>query len=199
MNVTELQEFNSRLEREFGDRYRLRWSPRREEYHLEQKVGVSEADAPLRLTEGDDTLERARAGYFFIMAIRPGDRAPCPGVDFWTGERCTATLRVPIKVSAEVTCEKCLERGRKGRYGMAYFPLGDDLIQWIRSIDFSLGHNKEWVGEMDAANQKLLRIKDNDVLNEVDAISSDLRKTIGAIEQVGYGGSIIRPIGNTSY
>jgi len=193
--------FTRQLQREFDGRYRLRWSKKRQEWHLEQKVGVGAADLPFRLDEEDDSLVRAKDGYFFVMAIRPGDRGPCPGVDYSTNPPtpCGATLKVPIKETAEVKCERCELAGRDPYFPLAYFPLDDTLIQHIRHIDFALGHNEHIARMQDNVNEMLMATNKKDALNEIDDVSYDVRKLIAGIEQVGYGGSIIRRVGNTSY
>jgi hypothetical protein len=194
-------DFARRLRDEFGGRYRMRWSVKRNEWHLEQQVGVGAADPPFRVDEGDDSLIRAKEGFAFVMAIRTGTRMPCP-TEFgpkWDRQECGFEMKVPIMETREAVCEKCRAEGRDGRHAVAYYPLSDALIQHIRHIDFALGHNEDLKKMMDDRNQLLMDTKRKDTLNDIDAISSEVRKTFGAIEQIGYGPSIIRPVGNTSY
>src|SRR5574343_1629107 len=109
--------FTARLEREFGGRLRIRWSTQRGEWHIEQKV--ARAHLPqYYLYENDDAGIRQRDGYDYLLAIREGDRMPCP--------RCGHTVKVPVMVTGEARCDRCGKR-----YGAAYFPLeGDALIQY---------------------------------------------------------------------
>lgn len=193
--------FAKQLEREFDGRYRLRWSLKNREWHLEQRVGHGLADAPIRIDSGADDLIRAREGYAFVMAIRPGDRMPCPspirlGPFGETLETCGFELKVPVMETRETVCPKCRLEGRDGRHAAAYYPLNDRLIEHIRSIDYYLGHADHIAEFQDAANKARLETARLDELNAIDAVSLDVRKTFAGIEQVGYGGSIIRPVGD---
>jgi len=186
--------FARQLQREFDGRYRLRWSHKFGEWNLEQKVGLGMADAPFRLDPEDDSLIRAKDGYWFVMAIRTGETMPCPVIiDRQTKARCGAEVKVPVMETREAVCLRCQLAGRDGRTAAAYWPLSDALIQHIRRIDAVLGHNEDMKKLHDEKNQRMLFIVEKDALNEIDAVSYDLRKTIGGIEQVGYGKSIIRP------
>lgn len=199
------ESFTNALRIEFDGRYRLRWSNKFQEFHLEQKVGQGIADPPVYINSEDDDAIRARDGYWFVMAIRPGAKAPCPviiekpvrdqeGRILHPEKRCGATVDVPIMQTAEAVCPVCRKAGRDGRSAMAYWPLNDSLIQYIRRIDAVLGHQENLKDELDARNDALIASMQRDALNEIDAISYDIRKTLGGIEQVGYGRSIIRPV-----
>lgn len=179
--------FQDRLKREFDGRYRIRWSPSTRQFHLEQKVEVGLADPPFSVDEGDDSLVRARDGYVLVMALQPSERMPCP--------RCGHTLPVPIQETAETSCEPCQMKGFDGRWAAAYFPFNDSLIQHLRRIDAFLTYHENLAREADEHNAKLQETATRDGLNELDAISYDVRKTFGGVEQIGYGGSIIRPAG----
>lgn len=194
-------EFARRLQREFDGRYRLRWSDRAHEWHLEQRVGHGAADVPIRDDSTADDVIRARDGYAFVMAIRSGDRMPCPGVvrvdpaDGRTVKTCGFELKVPVMETRETVCPKCRAAGRDGRVAAAYFPLNDRLITHIRGIDAFLGHREDIAAVQDARNKAILDGIQRDGLNAIDAVSLDVRKSFAGIEQVGYGGSIIRPAG----
>ena len=169
-----------RIEREFEGRYRLRWSPRKGEWHLEQKCGRA-ADPPCHISEGDDTLIRARDGYWFVLAIRPGDRMPCPG--------CGQTIKVPVLEFGEATCEWCQRHGKDGRYPAAYFPLDSDrLLEHIRRLDKIRGDHRVIIQMVEEANDLRNKRFMNDKLNEVDAISEDQYKRLFNIPSVGYTG-----------
>lgn len=191
------ERFAAQLRSEFNGRYRLRWSHKFQEWNLEQKVGLGEADPPFRIDAEDDSMIRAKDGYWFVMAIRPGTTMPCP---ILTGEgkdkRCGATVPVPVMETAEAVCIRCQLQGRDGRTAAAYWPLNDALIQHIRRIDAVLGHNEDLKRIHDEKNKNLMDTAQRDALNDIDDVSYDLRKTLGGIEQIGYGGSIIRPVGD---
>lgn len=130
-------EFEIEFERELHGRFRLRWSDKRHEYHVEQRLGPSNPHIPppiYRTPEGTDSYDtfsdewiRARDGYMFTMAIRPGTKMPCPV--------CGADVDVPQMVTAESHCPMCRKMGRDGRYVAAYYPLNHVLIEHVRSLD----------------------------------------------------------------
>lgn len=118
--------FLDALDRDFGGRLRLRWSPSRGEWHIEQRTGRGKI-LPRYVSERDDELIRARDGYDFVMAIRPGDRMPCP-VD-------GATMKVPVMEFREALCPTCRRAGRDGRFRASFWPLSESLLTHLRRID----------------------------------------------------------------
>lgn len=124
--------FARELNEAFGGRFRLRWSNKREEFHVEQRVSNGRVLEPPTDDNGDwDTYDddyiRARDGFKYVMAVRDGDRMPCP--------ICNATLSVPIMETREVVCVRCRLSGRDGRVAAAYYPLNHVLIEHLRYID----------------------------------------------------------------
>jgi ribosomal protein L37AE/L43A len=133
MHISE--DFQERLQSRFDGRYRVRWSPSRHEFHLEQKVarGLAEGFVPIvsksaedrRLHE--DERIRARDGFMLTMIITAGDRMPC--------EHCGSELQVPLFASGVVTCQFCAMRGKGVHYTVGYFPLNDVLLEHLEKID----------------------------------------------------------------
>lgn len=136
-------DFQADLDEMFHGRFRLRWSDKRGEFHLEQKVGTGQVllpppidpEVPDRFDTYSDEWVRARDGYFYVMSIRTGDRMPCPV--------CGLTVSVPLMETRESHCFNCQLHGRDGRYFAAYYPLNHILLQHIRDIDpyFDTAHN----------------------------------------------------------
>lgn len=125
-------QFEHELQNAFHGKFRLRWSDKRQEFHLEQKVFTGQVIPPPVDNDNnfdtyDDSYIRAKEGYFLVMVIRTGDRMPCPV--------CGATLSVPVMETREVKCQRCLEHGLDARYIAAYYPLNHVLIDHIRDID----------------------------------------------------------------
>lgn len=128
-------EFQRELDDTFHGRYRLRWSDKRHEFHLEQKVATGQVmepppidpESPDHFDTYSDEWIRARDGYFYVMTIRNGDRMPCPV--------CGLIVKVPVMETREGHCESCKAHGRDGRYLAAYYPLNHILIQHLRDID----------------------------------------------------------------
>jgi hypothetical protein len=126
--------FTDQLSSQFHNRFRLRWSDKRQEFHLEQKVFTGQVMEPPPIdpesghfdTYSDEWI-RARDGYFYVMTIRAGDRMPCP--------ICHSTLKVPVMETREMWCDECRKRGNDGRYVAAFYPLGEVLLDHLRDID----------------------------------------------------------------
>lgn len=179
-------QFLARLREEFRDRLRIRWADTQGEWHLEQKVGRGIFDPPLpshKIAPHQRELqyekrERARDGYAFVMAIRPGDRMPCPA--------CGLTMHVPVMELTEAKCGWCLEHGRDTRLMACYFPLGEVLIDHLKKIDPERDGIRRQRDEADLANARKLA-------REERAADSELRDSLfdAAVDQIpkwGYTG-----------
>jgi hypothetical protein len=172
-------DFARRLQDEFNGRLRVRWSVARQEWHIEQRVGRA-ALPPFRISEIDDRLIRYRDGYAFVMAIRPGDRMPCP--------TCHLTVKVPVLKTGEAVCSHCQFKGRDGRYKAAYFPLNDILLEHLRKIDPERGGIERVTAEADQALVQRERSIERNTKNQIEAgIKEDIRRVL-QIPQVGYTG-----------
>jgi hypothetical protein len=175
------KDFTRRLDEVFAGRLRIRWSLRNGEWHIEQKVGRA-AHPPYRIAEEDDSLIRARDGYAFVMAIRPGDRMPCP-ID-------GLTLKVPVLHTAEVRCDYCRMKGREGRFKAAYYPLGENLIDHLKRIDPERNGHRELVDASDHANKVMLAAKERELSNTIEASTKDHFTSLVGIQSCGYTGKV---------
>lgn len=177
-----ITEFQRRLDREFGGRLRIRWSAPRQEYHIEQRVGRAVLP-PLRPHHPDeDAFVRARDGYDFLMAIRPGDRLPCP--------TCHRQLKVAALEFRETTCPHCKEAGRDGRIAACYFPLSEILLDELRARDPLRGGPERMRAMMDAANERLQQARDREFRNYNEDVVKDNFDTLFSIQKVGYTGRV---------
>ncbi len=170
-------DFVEKLARDFGGRLRVRWSHQRSEYVIEEKVGRA-ALPPFRFAEIDDNYIRARDGYGFVLAVRPGDRMACP--------QCHLSIKVPVREFREVACEHCTWKGREARYQVCYWPLGDSLLEHLRKIDPLRDGPKRMADE--AAQHNLLREKrrDKEFSNGLHDVLFD--EAITQIPKTGYRG-----------
>ena len=190
---------NERFEQEFlqafDGRFRIRWSDKRHEYHIEQRLQKSNPHLippvykdPETFHETYDTYSdewiRARDGYFFVLAIRPGNTMPCPV--------CGLTVDVPELITAESHCPFCKVMGRDARYIAAYFPLNHILIEHMRTLDpYTNGpaqsrkrireqqltkQDREQKAALDEADA-MVRFNNNQVMN-VPMSGSGSRKTV---------------------
>lgn len=175
--MTAPDSFIARLKDEFHDALRIRWSLARNEFHIEQKVGRA-ALPPIHISEADDDMIRARDGYAFVLAVRQGNRMPCP--------RCNLTLPVPIFQFAEVVCPRCRTQKLDGRYIAGFYPLdGDMLLDHLRSIDPNR-RNPQFIRDMDARNARIEASRDRAAANERAAATYDHYNQLVGIQSVGY-------------
>jgi hypothetical protein len=147
-----LEQFNKRLETEFGGRLRARRAPTSGDIHIEEKRGRGIFDPPLpphKITPKTARLqfekrERARDGFAFVMAIAPGDRIPCP--------TCHLPLRLSVMEIKEAVCEYCRGRNVDTSVMTVYFPLGESLIDHLKKIDPLNDGVQRQIREVEQAN-----------------------------------------------
>ncbi len=154
----------------------------REEWHIEYKVGRGQGVVDFYVSGYDDAAIRAKDGFQFLMAVREGDRMPCP--------RCGYTLRVPLFSTAEVKCEYCVMCGRDGRYSACFFPLdGDSLIQHLRMLDPMRTYRKNLHLQADANNERLIAERERKAMNEIESVTKDHYNDLVGIPTFRYSGS----------
>jgi|GEM_PF-1751416 len=182
--MTLTADFARRIQREFDGRLRIRWSNKRREWQVEQRVSRSQV-ADAHVSDNDDPAIRARDGYVYVMSIRDGDRMPCPAGD-------GTTLKVPVGHTGEVTCPECKRWGRTGRYAAAYFPLeGDSLIQYLRRLDPLLGWNRGITKDINAQERAVYESQQRKVSNAIEAGTLENWKRLAQIPQWGYTGKVL--------
>lgn len=173
------ESFADRLKRDFDGRLRIRWSKALGEFHIEQKVGRA-ALPPTYISEWDDDLIRARDGYMYVMAIRPGDRMPCPD--------CHLTIKVPVMRTAEAVCSYCRMKGRDGRWRAAYYPLGDLLLDHLKKIDPTRRFREELTKAADRKNKAIMAAKEREASNIIEASTKENWTQLVQIQSVGFSG-----------
>ncbi len=179
--------FEDELHREFGGRFRIRWSNRREEYHIEYKVLPGQVLEPPKGKDGrydteDDDYIRARDGYDFIVAIRRGDRMPCPA--------CGATMAVSKLEMKESVCQSCMRLGgqRDGRFAVVYYPLNHILIEHLRFIDPLNGGGDRVKKHLHRVARQQQLARERALGNDVEAATADNFTRLFDIQSVGYTG-----------
>ena len=135
--------FLDRLEDTFQGRLRLRWSPKRSVWAIEQRVGRA-ALAPLRRDPFDDSVVLARDGYTQVMAFAPTNYCFCAF--------CGRKLAVPLFTSQEIRCEACMAANKDARWRAAYFPLGERLLDHLKMLDPERQDIRERVAREEAAS-----------------------------------------------
>lgn len=139
-------DFRQKFLVDFPD-YRIRWSLDKSQWQIEQRCGRG-ALPPIQIDEQDDSLIRARDGYWLVMTFQPGDRMACP-VD-------GTTMQVAHRKSAESTCPTCRSKGRDGRIMAAYWPFGEALLARLKETDPLRGGIQRARDQADRHNQAIL-------------------------------------------
>ena len=177
--------FEEKLEREFRGRLRLRWSTARGEWQIEQKIrrGMLEGQRPTRKgwDESNDSYVRYRDGYILIMTVTTGDRWDCPV--------CGHEMNVPFMQTTHVRCGYCALRGKGGRQAIVHMPLGDALINHLRSIDPENPISERLAEDLDRQNQALAAAQEASALRPGEAKAHEDYNRIVGIPQFGYSGS----------
>lgn len=167
---------------EFPD-YRVRWSLAKGSWHVEQRCGRG-ALPPFRIDPFDDSLIRARDGYWLVMEFQPGNRMPCPAITTrYPLQRCGWTLSIERGRSKEAVCAWCRRQGRDGRTMAAYWPFDETLLEHLRYSDPLRGGISRQRADADARNQAMLaeaERKRRDACTSIDAVDYRWLSGIGA-------------------
>lgn len=174
------RDFSRKLDKMFGGRLRIRWSNQAGAYHIEQKVGRGVLPTFHFDDQWDDNAIRQRDGYLIVMAIRPGDRMPCP--------QCGLTIKVPVMQFGEAVCEYCRVKGYEGRHVASYWPLGDSLLDHLRKIDPYLGWREQVHKDIDRRNAAKEAAQQRHIGNITEAVSKEHFNRLVGIPSVGYTG-----------
>jgi hypothetical protein len=169
--------FRASLERQFDGRLRVRWSEAKGEWHIEQKMARSRL-ARRRVAAGTvehDEVVRAADGYVFVLAVRPGNRVPCP--------KCGKVLGIPELRMKRSTCPLCSHS-----FLAVYYPLGDMLLEHLRYTDpYRDGLDRIFKAQEDA-EQQVKAAQHRERHNEGEALWKDHFTQIAGIQSVGYTG-----------
>lgn len=170
------ESFVDKLEREFRGRLRIRWSSQRGEWHIEQKVarGLFPGTKPTKKgwDESNDRYVEHRDGYVLIMAVRTGDRMPCP--------RCGHELKVPFMETTHLKCDFCRLMGKSTYVAAVYFPLGDSLIEYLKKIDPENPISEQLAEDLERHNAALAASMERDALRPGEArFADDYNRIVG--------------------
>lgn len=153
---------------EFPD-YRVRWSLQKDCWQIEQRVGRGALPA-MRIDPTDDSLIRARDGYWLVMEFQPGDRMACPAItERFPLQRCGGTMKVSHREARETICRYCRLKGRDGRTMASYWPFGEALLEHLRWSDPLRGGTTRQREETDVRNKALMREAER---RQADAMTS---------------------------
>lgn len=169
--------FERELQLRMGRDYRLRWSPSRHLWCIEQQVGRAVYDVP----GSDDAAIRIRDGYALCCEIHPTPWMEC--------KECHLRLDLPVLGYGEVRCPYCeMKTGQVQAYFGGYYPLGEQLLQRLERT--SPKRAEAWRMEMNRKNRARLQERARDWDNYQDALWGEYYNRLADRPQVGYGGSI---------
>lgn len=178
-------DFEAKLEREFRGRLRIRWSTKRGEWHIEQRVrrGMLEGQKPSKKgwDESRDEYVRYRDGYVLVMAVTTGDKWACP--------ICGHDMNVPFMQTTHVRCDFCKLQGKSGRQSVVHMPLGDVLMNHLKSIDPENPISEKLAEDLDRQNEALARTMETDAIRPTEAAFEERYNRIVGIPQFGYSGA----------
>ncbi len=164
--------FEAELHARLGREYRLRRSPFRNSWLIEQRVGRGAFEVPDTLDS--DAAIRVKDGYALVVESQVTDTMPC--------RVCGAKLAVPVMRTAEMKCKRCeLLYGKATRMFAGYYPLSETLLQRLESTSPKRGN--AWVGEMRSTNNKLKATAQRDHDNYVEAVARDTFSRVMDIPQ----------------
>lgn len=150
------------LQRRLGDplgiTYRLRMSPIKKTWCIEQKIGSAVGEGQFDLYH-DDSI-RARDGFALIAEIHQGSMFKCPGCGFFIKLE-------PLKWK-EYQCSYCFDHGEKNRFFLAYYPFSDRLLEHLEKTSPKRGG--EWMKESERKNQLLRQGWQATRMNNIEAI-----------------------------
>jgi hypothetical protein len=131
----------TRLGDPHGLSYRLRWSPGRSTYMIEQRVGRAVFAGWDELSAGDqdsavgasatEDLIRVRDGYSLVMEVSASPTFKCG---------CGYVFQLTPLKWKEYRCPACLRAGEKNFYYVAYFPLCDKLLEQLEQTSPARAH-----------------------------------------------------------
>lgn len=182
------ESFTDKLERSFRGRLRIRWSQQRDEWLIEQKVRRGIFPGYRATREGwDETSDRYvqhRDGVVTIMSVRTGDRMPCP--------RCSHELKVPYMETTHVKCAYCQMVGRRTYVPAVFFPLGDALIDHLKSIDPENPLSEKLAEDLDRQNEALVAQMEADAIRNAEAAMHERYLRLAGIPHVHYDASMFK-------
>jgi hypothetical protein len=170
--------FEDEMERRLGKDYRLRWSPRKETWQIEQKIARGHVSLPRKFQWTDDYI-RLRDGYALVAEVSPKLVMKCL--------QCRAHLKVPELKWGEIKCESCraTKNYNTAVYYVAYFPLCERLLQHLEKTSPLKGW--EWVKRMQIENARKKDLLDRQLESHLDDAAMEVRNVVGEIPRVGYG------------
>ena len=151
--------------------YRVRWSPRRETFEIEQRTARGQYAIHPRIKRRNyDEWLRLRDGYTLVARVSPAQHFRC--------RQCNTRLAATECAFREIDCPTCRasKEHNNVQYFVAYWPLSESLLTHLeRSHPSRL---KQWMREMDAQNDATAAAARRDWSNHIEAGALEYRHHI---------------------
>jgi hypothetical protein len=178
------ESFVEKLEREFRGRLRIRWSAERKGWLIEQKVarGLFPGTKPTRKgwDESSDKYVQHRDGVVEIMEVRPGTLMDC--------RRCGHEIKVPFLETRHVKCNYCTLLGKQTYHAVVFMPLGDMLINHLKSIDPENPISERLAEDLDRRNEALAASQERDAIRDAESAFEERYLRVAGIPHVHLSG-----------
>lgn len=173
------QIFQDRLQEEFGDRLRVRWSDQWKEWNVEQKVRRGFAGQGVTEDRFSDDVIRYKDGYVWVMSFKQGTKFDCP--------KCGLDLVAPTRETVMVSCRYCKAKGYEHRWLASHWPMDECLIDHLKMLEKGIDSVPDKLRHAQAVLQKQqLR----QVLDPTLAGFEDRFNKLAGIPSVGYTGKV---------
>lgn len=171
------EEFQEKLQREFGDKIRVRWSDKWNEWHVEQKVRRGVAATPQKFDPYNDDVIRFNDGFVWVMSVKQGSKFDCP--------QCGLTLSAPTRETHHVVCGHCKLKGYNSHWLACHWPLDETLIEHLKKLQWQIDDTSANLAKSDIALRKL---QERALLDPTLAAFEDSHAKLAGILQTGYTG-----------
>lgn len=171
------QDFQDRLEQEFGDKLRIRWSDQWDEWQIEQKVRNHLVGRSITEDRFSDDVIRYKDGFVWVMSFKQGTQFPCP--------KCGLSLKCVSRRSEMVSCRHCQLKGYEHRWLACHWPMDETLIDHLKKLEKNIDLTTDQLHRSTSMLQKQMH---RNVLDPVlDRHRDDFDRLVGNLK-VGYGG-----------
>lgn len=169
--------FEEELARDSGGRFRVRWSPGRSRWQVEERIGRQKRKRAMTWIKSNlqDEAIREQEGYRLLFELTPGSKTRCP--------RCTADLKLTPALRPRTTkCQAC-----KKEWKFCFMPAWGDVLVHLRYIQPERGGYERVGPEADANEVQRAQGMRRERHNHTEAIWKEDFTQNFEIDSVGYG------------
>lgn len=166
--------FEEEWEATFRGRFRIRWSPTRNRWQIEQKMARAVvADRPIH--SNDDAKIRETEGFELFAELCPGTTTKC--------DRCAKEMKLQANQFKTARCPHC-----RKEHKAFFWAIGPSFLEHMRKVDPHTGGIERVFEEVDKKARTQNRSKWNDGRNYREAAGKDSFNYVHEIQSVGWTG-----------